>query len=63
MTPSNATVKIQWFANGKKIKKATKAKFKVAKKYAGKKVQAKITATAPGYPTLVTKTKAMKVKK
>jgi 5-hydroxyisourate hydrolase-like protein (transthyretin family) len=63
VTPSSATVKIQWFANGKKIKKATKAKFKIAKKYAGKKVQAKITATAPGYPTLVTKTKAVKVKK
>ncbi len=63
VTPSSAKVKIQWFVNGKKIKKATKAKFKIVKKYAGKKVQAKVTATAPGYPTLVTKTKAVKVKK
>ncbi len=37
------TVKIQWFRNGKKIKKATKASYKVTAKDRGKKLRVKIT--------------------
>ncbi|WP_162799325.1 hypothetical protein [Nocardioides sp. 616] len=62
VTPATAKVKIQWFANGKKIKKATKATFKITGKYAGKKIHATVTATAPGYKKVVAKTKAKKVK-
>ena len=42
----------QWSANGKKIAKATKSTYKVATKYAGKKLTVKITAKLSGYKTL-----------
>jgi hypothetical protein len=50
----------QWYANGKKIKSATKATFKVTKKYKGKKISVKITAKKTGYKSVV---KTVKLKK
>ena len=42
------SLKYQWFANGKKIKKATKAAYKLTAKEKGKKISVKVTASAPG---------------
>jgi hypothetical protein len=44
-----ATLKYQWFANGKKISGATKATYKVAKQVAGKKLTVTVTGTKSGY--------------
>ncbi|GAA1527060.1 hypothetical protein [Nocardioides humi] len=55
-------VSYQWLRNGKPIKGATKAKYKVTKKDRKKKVSVQVTATAPGYAAAVTTSKAKKVK-
>ncbi len=60
--PAGASVKYQWLANGKAIKKATKAKLKVTKKLKGKKVSLKVTATSPGSLPATTVTKVGKIK-
>ncbi|HEY3736046.1 MAG TPA: alkaline phosphatase family protein [Jatrophihabitans sp.] len=44
-TVVGTTYKYQWYSNGKKIKGATKATFKVAKKYAGKKITVRVIGT------------------
>jgi hypothetical protein len=56
-------IKYQWYANGKAIKGATKAAYKLKKAQKGKRITVKITATKSGYNT-VTKTsgKTAKVK-
>lgn len=58
LNPTAVVRKIQWMANGKVIKKATKRRFVVTSKQAGKKLTVKITVSAPGYTTVVLKTKA-----
>jgi hypothetical protein len=45
----------RWYAGGKKIKGAVKAKYKIAKKHQGKRITVKVTGKKPGYTT-VTKT-------
>jgi hypothetical protein len=56
--------KYQWYANGKAIKKATKATFKVAKAQVGKKITVKVTGSKTGYKTKTVTSKATaKVKK
>lgn len=57
LNPSAVERKIQWLANGKKIKKATKRRFKVTSKQRGKKITVRVTVSAPGYATLVVKTR------
>ena len=47
------TVKYQWLANGKKIKKATKGAYKLTAKDKGKKISVKVTASAPGMASKV----------
>ena len=58
INPTAVVRKIQWLANGKVIKKATKRRFMITSKQAGKKLTVKITVSAPGYTTAVLKTKA-----
>lgn len=54
----------QWYANGKKINKATKSKLKLAKAQKGKKITVKATGKKAGYKTVVkTSKKTAKVKK
>jgi hypothetical protein len=62
--PSGFKVTYQWYAGGKKIKKATKKTFKITKKQKGKKITVKVTIKKAGYKT-VTKTSkpTAKVKK
>ena len=59
--PAGVKVTIQWYANGKKIKKATGSSLALTKKQAGKSVTAKVTLTLAGYTTVVVETKAKKV--
>lgn len=59
---SRVTVKFQWLRNGKVIKGATKAKYKLVKKDAKKKISVRVTATADGWTTAQAKSKAVKVK-
>ncbi|GAA4715499.1 carboxypeptidase-like regulatory domain-containing protein [Nocardioides conyzicola] len=66
-TPAGAKAKIQWYAGGKAIAKATTAKLKLsgatAKKVAGKTITARITVTFPGaQPVKVTLKAPGKVK-
>ena len=64
LNPTAVARKFQWLANGKVIKKATKRRFRVTNKQRGKKLTVRITISAPGYATLVMKTKrTAKVKK
>jgi hypothetical protein len=57
INPTAVVRKIQWLAAGKVIKKATKRRFRVTNKQRGKKLTVRITISAPGYTTLVVKTK------
>lgn len=59
---SKVTVKFQWLRNGKVIKGATKAKYKLAKKDARKKISVRVTASADGWTTAQATSKAVTVK-
>ena len=60
--PSGVKLSYQWLRNGKPIKGATKAKYKLTKKDRKKKVSVQVTATAPGQAPAVATSKAKKVK-
>ena len=58
------TFTYQWYANGKKISKATKASFKLTKSLKGKRITVVVTANKQYYSTLIrTSTATSKVKK
>lgn len=59
-TPTTVTKKIQWLANGKRIKGATKAKLRLTKKLAGKRISVRVVASAPGLTSLKVTTKRTK---
>jgi hypothetical protein len=54
------TAKYQWYANGKAIKGATKAKLKLKKAQKGKKITVKVTYKKTNYVTATAKSKATK---
>jgi hypothetical protein len=61
---SGTKLTYKWYANGKAIKGATKAKLKLKKAQQGKKITVKVTAKKKGYVTVTVKSKATrKVKK
>lgn len=60
--PPNTKVTYQWFANGKAIKGATKAKLKLKKPQAKKKITVMVTARAPGHNDLIRTLAGEKVK-
>jgi hypothetical protein len=60
-SPSPAKTAVQWLRDGKKIKKATKAKYKVVKADAKHKLSCKVTVTSPGYTTATAISKAKAV--
>ena len=63
VTPSGVTVKYQWLRNGKKIKGATKATYKLLAADKGKKVRTlKVTYSKAGHSTVVKTSAAKKVK-
>ena len=47
--PTAVKRKVQWMANGKKIKGATKMRLRLTSKLVGKKITVKMTASAPGH--------------
>jgi hypothetical protein len=59
-TPSQVTRKIQWLANGKRIKGATKSRLRLTKKLAGKRISVRVTASAPNLAPLKVTTKRTK---
>lgn len=62
-SPVAATRSYQWLRNGKPIKKATKATYKLTKKDRRKRISLRVTLGATGYQPLVVTTAAVKVKK
>ena len=58
--PMPVTLRYQWYANGKKISKATKSSYKIASKYKGKKITVIVTGSKTGYTTIAKKSKATK---
>lgn len=54
-TPAPTEVDYRWFANGKKIKKATKPKLRLVKALKGKKISVRITLTRPSITTKTVK--------
>ncbi|PFG37129.1 ELWxxDGT repeat protein [Flavimobilis soli] len=48
----------QWYAGSKKIPKATKAKYKVAAKYRGKKISVRVKVTKKNYRTVILRSPA-----
>lgn len=62
-TPAPSTVRYQWLANGKKIRRATKPQLRLTTALRGKKVAVRITLGRPGTTTkVVTVKKAGKVR-
>jgi subtilisin family serine protease len=61
VTPSS--VKYQWYRNDKKIKKATKATYKLTKSDRNKKVKVKVTVSATGYNTTYAYSASHKIKR
>lgn len=62
--PTAISRKIQWLANGKKVKGATKVRLRLTSKLAGKRLTVKVTASAPGMTSTTVKTaKSKKVKR
>ncbi|WP_457206844.1 carboxypeptidase regulatory-like domain-containing protein [Nocardioides sp. P5_C9_2] len=58
--PTAVSRKVQWLANGKKIKGATKARLRLTAKLAGRKITVRVTATAPGMTAVTVRTAAGK---
>jgi len=56
--PAGVSVKLQWLRNGKPIKKATKAKYKLVGGDKGKKISVRVTGTKVGYQTAFATSKA-----
>jgi hypothetical protein len=61
-TPAPASFRYTWLRNGKPIKRATKATYKVTAKDRGKKISVRVTGSGPGYPSLSVTSPAKKVK-
>ena len=58
-----ASVSYQWYRSGKKIKKATKATYKLTKSDRGKSVKVKVTVSAVGYYTTYAYSSSHKIKR
>lgn len=58
--PTKISRKIQWLANGKRIKGATKARLRVTKKLVGKRISVRVVASAPQLTRLIVKTRRTK---
>jgi|GEM_PF-6771368 len=61
--PAHTTLRYQWYAAGKRIKGATKASYKVASKYRGKRLTVKVTGSRKGYRSVTVTVAAGKVAK
>jgi hypothetical protein len=60
--PKAKKIGYRWYRNGKRIKGATKATYRVTRRDRGKKIQVKVIAHKKGYATLVKKSNKRKVR-
>lgn len=58
--PTSVKRKVQWLANGKKIKHATKNRLRITSKLLGKKISVRVIATAEGRTPLTVTTRRTK---
>lgn len=58
--PSTVQRKVQWLANGKKIKKATKNRLRLTEKLVGKRISVKVVASAAGRTPVTVTTRRTK---
>lgn len=58
--PTTVSRTIQWLADGKRIKGATKARLRVTGKLVGKRISVRVVASAPQHTDLVVKTRRTK---
>ena len=58
--PTTVSRKLQWLANGKRIKGATKARLRVTEKLVGKRLSVRVVASAPQLTKLVVTTRTTK---
>ncbi|HEU4338072.1 MAG TPA: hypothetical protein VFR45_12210, partial [Nocardioides sp.] len=58
--PTTVSRKLQWLANGKRIKGATKARLRLTQKLIGKRLSVRVVASAPQLTKLVVKTRTTK---
>jgi hypothetical protein len=56
--PAGVSVKLQWLRNGKPIKKATKARYKLVGADKGKKISVRATGVKAGYTTATATSRA-----
>jgi hypothetical protein len=61
-TPSATSVRLQWLRNGKVIKRATKAKYRLTAKDRRKKISLRVTYRRAGMDDLVVTTKRLRVR-
>lgn len=59
---TGTTFRYQWFANGKRIKKATKKKFVIARSLRRAKLQVQVTGSKAGYVTVKAKSKKVRIR-
>ncbi len=58
--PTKVSRKVQWLANGKRIKGATKARLRVTQKLLGKRLSVRVVVSAPQHTRLLVKTRTTK---
>lgn len=58
--PGTVSRKVQWLADGKRIKGATKARLRVTKKLQGKRIAVRVRVSAPQHLDLTVKTRRTK---
>ncbi|MBM7518383.1 hypothetical protein [Nocardioides nitrophenolicus] len=63
LTASASTYSYQWLRNGKPIKRATAASYRIRKADRGRRLAVRITASAPGRPDLVSVSPVRRVRR
>ncbi len=61
-SPAATSVRVQWLRNGKAIKRATKAKYRLTAKDRGRRISLKVTFVRSGYASVTTMTKGIRVR-
>lgn len=62
-SPTPTKIRYQWLRNGKRIKKATQAKYRLVRKDRGKKVTVRVTVRRPGMDKASAQAKAKRVRR
>ena len=62
-SPAPATISYRWLRNGKPVKRATKASYRVTRKDRGKRISVRVTISGPGLASATWTSTARKVKR